>query len=317
MGEPLLLNANQTATKLPFPELVGALQRGFAKGCQTPARHHHTLRSKGQPEGTLLLMPAWSNADDEEHFLGVKLVTIMPGNMNRKLPAVVSTYMLYDGITGEQLALMDGNTLTSRRTVATSALAANYLSREDSSSLVIIGAGRVGSLIADAYSAVRSLRHIVIWDINHEQADRLASSLRDQGLPAKSTADIKNAIESADIVSAATLATAPIIRGEWLKPGTHVDLIGAFTPEMREADDDVMRRSSIYVDTAVALEEAGELIKPLAAGVIGQDAILGTLADLCRTNEFARTNADQITCFKSVGSGLADLAAAKLVYQFT
>ncbi|KRD72572.1 ornithine cyclodeaminase family protein [Ensifer sp. ENS10] len=315
MGEPLLLDARQTAAKLPFPELVAALQRGFAKGCQTPARHHHTLRSEGEPDGTLLLMPAWSNADDEDHFLGVKLVTIMPGNMNRRLPAVVSTYMLYDAITGEQLALMDGNTLTSRRTVATSALGAKYLSREDASSLVIIGAGRVGSLIADAYSAVRRLRRIVIWDINPEQADRLASSLRDQGLPAKSTTDIKTAIESADIVSAATLATAPIIRGEWLKPGTHVDLIGAFTPEMREADDEVMRRSSIYVDTAVALEEAGELIKPLAEGVIGKNAILGTLTDLCRKDEFARANADQITCFKSVGSGLADLTAAQLVYR--
>lgn len=259
--------------------------------------------------------PALCDQFVEDHFLGVKLVTIMPGNMKRRLPAVVSTYMLYDAVTGEQLALMDGNTLTSRRTVATSALAAKYLSREDASSLVILGAGRVGSLIADAYVAVRPVRRIVIWDIHHEQADRLDSSLRDRGLPAESTADIKTAIEAADIVSAATLATAPVIRGEWLKPGAHVDLVGAFTPDMLEADDEVMRRSSIYIDSTVAVEEAGELIKPLAAGVIGHNALLGTLTDLCRNNEFARTNPDQITCFKSVGSGLADLAAAQLVYQ--
>lgn len=317
MGETLILDADQTAAKLPFLRLVAALQREFATGCQTPARHHHTIASKGEPDGTLLLMPAWSNADDDEHFLGVKLVTILPGNTRRMMPAVVSTYMLYSATTGEQLAVMDGNTLTGRRTVATSALAAKYLSREDASELVIAGAGRVGSLIAEAHSSVRAIRRIKVWDINPDHASRLATSLCDRGFFAESTVDLRTAVESADIVSAATLATAPIIRGAWLKPGTHVDLIGAFTPEMREADDDVMRRASIYIDTPVAFEEAGELITPMTNGVITRESILGDLSDLSRRNEFARRNSDQITCFKSVGSGLADLAAAKLVLQPT
>ena len=315
MGQPIFLDAGQTAAKLPFPELISALQQGFAAGCQSPSRHHHTLKNAGEPDGMLLLMPAWSNADDSEHFLGVKLVTIMPGNMSRSLPAVMSTYALFNGVTGEQLILMDGNMLTGRRTVATSSLAVKYLSREDSSNLVIIGAGRVGSLIAEGHASVRPIKSVTVWDINHQAAERLAASLSDQGFAATATTDVQSAIEAADIVSAATLATTPIIKGAWLKPGTHVDLIGAFTPEMREADDDVMRRSSIYVDSPVAFEEAGELIKPLADGVISENDVLADLADLSRKNTFARTSADQITCFKSVGSGLADLAAAKLVYR--
>lgn len=314
MGNFTILDAGQTAAALPFVELVDALRIGFASGCQLPERHHHTMARDGEADATLLLMPAWTNPAEVEQYLGVKLVTVVPGNAKRGLPGLVSTYMLYNGQTGEQLALMDGNTITGRRTVATSALAAAYLARPDSTKLLVAGAGRVGSLIPDAYRAVLPIEDVAIWDANPEASHRLARSVNESGLQAYVVEDLETEVRNADIVSTATLATEPFIRGEWLTPGTHVDLIGGFTPKMREADDAVVTRSQLYVDTAEALHEAGDLVQPIHAGLIGESHVLSTLADLCRADEFVRRDSQSITCFKAVGSGLADLVAAKLVH---
>jgi ornithine cyclodeaminase len=276
-----------------------------------PVRHHHTIANSGEPDATLLLMPAWHETHRSERYLGIKIVTVFPGNTVRGIPGLTSTYMLYDGRTGMQLALLDGNTITTRRTVAASALAADYLARQDARRLLVIGAGRVASLIPDAYRAVRPIAHVDIWDIDPVSAERLAQSLRQQGRQATAVPDLEAAARQADIVSAATLATAPLIRGEWLRPGTHVDLIGGFTPAMREADDEALRRSSVYIDT----HEAGDLVQPIRAGVISADAVRATLDELCRRDVPARTSNDEITLYKAVGTALADLAAATMVYE--
>ncbi|TKV70819.1 ornithine cyclodeaminase family protein [Rhizobium sp. AU243] len=310
-----ILDAAQTAEKLPFADLIEALRIGFSVGCQLPERHHHTMHRVGEPDATLLLMPAWTNPEDKAQYLGVKLVTVVPGNASRRLPGLVSTYMLYDGLTGEQLALMDGNTITGRRTVATSALAAKYLSRPESSRLLVIGAGRVGSLIPDAYRAVRPIQEVQVWDMNAEASNRMVENLRSNGVRAKVVNDLQTAVGHADIVSTATLSTEPIVKREWLRPGTHVDLIGGFTPKMREADDHTISIAKLYVDTPEALHEAGDLVQPRESGLISETSVLATLADLSRADRFARENSDTITCFKAVGSGLADLVAAKLVYR--
>lgn len=304
-----------TAEKLPFPALVEALDAGFARGCVVPVRHHHHIEKQAEPEATLLLMPAWSNPDDESQYLGVKLVTVFPGNASRGLPGLTSTYMLYDGATGQQLAMMDGNVITGRRTVATSALAARYLSRPDASTLLVIGAGRVASLIPDAYRAVRPIGKVMVWDIAEDNAKRMVAALNDTGMAAEVARDLEAAARSADIVSAATLATSPIVKGSWLRPGTHVDLIGGFTPRMREADDEAVKLSKVYVDTPEALIEAGDLVQPIQAGVVGEDHVLGTLRQLSRNEVGGRGSDDEITYFKAVGSGLADLVAATMVYR--
>ena len=310
-----ILDAQATGVRLPFGELVATLRRAFAEGCVVPVRHHHTIANDGEPEATLLLMPAWHETHRSERYLGIKIVTVFPGNPARHLPGLTSTYMLYDGHTGTQLALLDGNTITSRRTVAASALAADYLAREDARRLLVIGAGRVASLIPDAYRAVREIEHIDIWDIDAASAMRLAQNLRQQGLTASVVSDLEPAVRAADIVSAATLATEPLIRGEWLRPGTHVDLIGGFTPGMREADDEAVRRSSVYIDTREALHEAGDLVQPIRAGVFSADRVRATLDELCRSDVPARTSNSEITLYKAVGTALADLAAATMVYE--
>ncbi|KQW72753.1 ornithine cyclodeaminase family protein [Ensifer sp. Root127] len=310
-----ILDAQATAALLPFGALIDTLRRSFAEGCVVPVRHHHTVANDGEPDATLLLMPAWHDAQRPARYLGFKIVTVFPGNTARGIAGLTSTYILYDGRTGTQLALIDGNTITARRTVAASALAADYLARKDAKRLLVIGAGRVASLIPDAYRAVRQIEHVDIWDIDAGNAARLADSLAQQGLRTSVVSDLEASVRAADVVSAATLATQPIIRGEWLRPGTHVDLIGGFTPAMREADDDAVRRSSVYIDTHEALHEAGDLVQPVKADLFSEAMVRATLDELCRRDVTARTSNEEITLYKAVGTALADLAAATMVYE--
>ncbi len=315
MADLKIFDEQETASNLPFDELVCALEQGFTDGCQFPERHHHTMKRTGEPDATLLLMPAWTNPEEKEQYLGVKLVNVVPGNTDRDLPALISTYILYDGITGEQLVVMDGNTITCRRTVATSALAAKYLARPQSSKLLVVGAGRVASLLAEAYKTVLPIEKVAIWDINLDAAERLAGSLRGKGFKAHVAIDLASEVQNADIISAATLSTSPLIKGAWIKPGTHVDLIGAFTPEMREADDELIQKARIFIDTWEALHEAGDLVQPIRASLISRDTVQATLAKLSKVKSYARLEDQEITLFKAVGSGLADLVAAKLAYK--
>ncbi|WP_192255579.1 ornithine cyclodeaminase family protein [Mesorhizobium caraganae] len=309
-----IADAGTTSRHLDYGRLVEALARGFAQGCVVPVRHHHTIEKEGQPDATLLLMPAWSSGSDEVRYIGVKLVTVFPGNTAKGLAGLTSTYVLYDGDTGQQLAMLDGGVITARRTVATSALAARFLSRENSRKLLVLGSGRVASLIPEAYRAVRPIAEVSVWDINQESAARMVADLSDKGFSASIENDLEAGVRNADIVSAATLATSPLIQGAWLSPGIHVDLIGGFTPKMREADSEAVLRAAVYVDTPEALHEAGDLSQPIASSLISSNHIRGTLAELAKGAIGGRNNPQQITLFKAVGSGLADLVAAKLVF---
>ena len=310
-GTLRIIDADQTRARLPFANLIAALREAFVAGCEVPARHHHTIERRGLPSATLLLMPAWTATG----FLGVKVVSVFPGNAARHEPALHSTYLLSDGTTGRPLAMIDGNELTGRRTVAASALAASFLAREDASSLLIVGAGRVASLVAAAYREVRPIERVTVWNTNLLRAEKLAARLRGDGFDAVAATRLDQAAAQADIITCATLSTQPLIEGRWLRPGTHLDLIGGFTPTMRETDDEAVRRSAVYVDTMAAVEEAGDLVMPIAAGHFAASAVRGTLEMLCRGATNGRASRDQITMFKSVGTALEDLAAAALVYS--
>lgn len=310
------VDAATTERYLEYGALIDALADAFRAGCTVPLRHHHTIDKQGEPDATLLVMPSWSLETDACPLIGVKLVTVFPGNASRNIPGLTSIYILFDGTTGRQVAQIDGNTITCRRTVATSALAARFLAREDASRLLVLGAGKVASLLPDAYRAVRPIIHVDVWDRTRDNAITLVNRLRRDGIEATVVDDLSQAVPQADIVTSATLATEPLIEGSWLRPGTHVDLIGAFTPEMREAGDDVIGMSSLFIDTPDALQEAGELVQAIGRGVISPGSVQGTLAQLCRGEAAGRTTPEAITCFKAVGSGLADLAAAKLLYSW-
>lgn len=293
-----LLDAAATAAALPFGRLVPALRDAFAAGADVPDRHHHAL-----PGGaTLLLMPAW-----QSDWLGVKVVTVHPGNAARGLPAVHSTYLLSEAATGRPVLLLDGDTLTARRTAAASALAASFLACPDAGRLLLVGAGRVASLMPAAHRTVRRVREVRVWNPTAARADALVAALRRDGFDAGRTGDLQAAAAWADIISCATLSTAPLIEGDWLRPGTHLDLVGAFTPAMREADEAAMRRARVFVDTWAALHEAGEL------AALGEADVCGTLQTLCRGGP-GRLG-DEVTAFKSVGTALEDLAAAMLAVQ--
>lgn len=298
--------AEEVHAALDYPRLADALAQAFAAGAQVPVRHVHGL---GRSD-TLLLMPAWSDA-----ALGVKLVTVMPGNSGRGVGTVQAIYVLLDRGTGEPLALLDGEALTLRRTAATSALAARLLARSDAQNLLVVGAGRLAPYLACAHYALRpALRRVFVWARDLTKAQTAAQWLRDLGLPAQAAENLEAAAREAHIISCATTATSPVVHGAWLAAGTHLDLVGGFTPAMREVDDAAAARSRIVVDTyAGALAEAGDLIAPLASGAITRASVVAELAELVRGEQRGRSSDDQITMFKSVGTALEDLCAASLV----
>ena len=302
--------AEDTRNLLPFGALIEALREMFRAGAAAPLRHRHAIPLDGQPEATLLLMPAWNPAG----LGGVKVVNVNPGNAAIGMAAVSSSYLLFDAGTGRHLAILDGDEITNRRTAAAAALAASYLARADARRLLVVGAGRVASNLADAFRAVRPIEEVAVWDIDADLADTLVRRLNDGGLRAAVAPDLEAAVAGADIVSCATLATEPLIRGAWLRPGQHLDLIGSFRPDMREADDDAVRRARVYIDTEGALKESGDLIDPIGSGALSEERIAGDLFGLCRGSAAGRGDEREITLFKATGTALSDLAAATLAH---
>ncbi len=297
-----VFDAEATRAALPLPALIGALRAMFASGCEVPARHLHQVGDAG----TLLLMPAWRVGG----FFGLKTIGIFPANAALGMPALHATYLLFDAATGVPLALMNGNEITARRTVAASALAASFLARRGARRLLVVGAGRVAALLADAMRCVLpGLDDVAVWSRNPASAAALAARIG-----ARAVADLPGAVRSADIVSCATLSTRALVQGGWLAAGAHLDLIGGFTPAMRECDGAAVARASVFVDTAEALAKAGDLLSASAEGCFEPAALQATLAQLCRGEHPGRKHESEITLFKSVGTALEDLAAAELVW---
>jgi ornithine cyclodeaminase/alanine dehydrogenase-like protein (mu-crystallin family) len=312
-----IVTAGDLDRVLAYPALIDALREAFRSDVTVPLRHHHAIAQPGA-EAMLLLMPAWTAAGQSagESFIGCKLVSVFPNNAKLGKPAVYGSYVLMSGATGEPLAVMDGTTLTARRTAAASALAASYLAREDASHLVMIGAGALAPQLVQAHASVRPIKRVTLWNRTRGNAVKLAFGLSVGGFETEIADDLEAAVRDADIVSCATLSATPLVKGKWLQKGTHVDLVGAYTPKMREADDDAVKKARVYVDTrAGAFKEAGDIVQPLKKKVLKQTDIRGDLFDLCRGKAKGRTKASDITLFKSVGTAIEDLAAAMLVWK--
>lgn len=301
--------AAETAAALEYPGLIRSIADVFASGATAPQRHHHTIKKPGEPDDVLLLMPAWATGFGVG---GVKIVNVVPGNSARGLPAIMASYLVFDELTGTHRAILDGATLTGMRTAAVSALAADKLARKDAKILLVVGSGRVAAELPKAFKAVRPIDKVLVWSRTDASASALAATLAADGFEAETVADLESGIKRADIISCATLATDPIIMGKWLQPGQHLDLIGSYAPHMREADDEAIRRSKVYIDTQAALQETGDLIKPLESGALSISSICGTLYDLCKAGFVSGRTDSDITLFKGVGHALEDLAAAKL-----
>jgi len=300
--------AAELRERLPMKPLVSALRWSFARGMVVPPRQVLALPGGG----TSLLMPAWR----EGGAYGVKVVNVCPANREAGLPAVQALYTLFDATTGVPRLLLDGAELTTRRTAAASALAAGFLAMPEPTLHLIVGSGQVAALLPEAMRVVRpTLARWLVWNHRPEGAERLVARLREQGFAAEVASDLPMAVASAHIVSCATLAEQALVQGEWLAPGTHLDLIGSFTPTMQEADPGCFARSSVFVDTEEALAKSGCVLRAIEAGRFKAAAARGTLAQLARGDRPGRQQAAEITLFKSVGTALEDLTAAELVMQ--
>ncbi|AAZ25689.1 ornithine cyclodeaminase family protein [Colwellia psychrerythraea] len=312
------LNATQLQAALPWDSLIEALKDIFVREVCSPVRHHHSINVPDKLSATLLLMPAWL----EGEYLGIKQVNVFPSNNVSNIPALSSHYMLSCGKTGQPLMQLDGNELTARRTAAASALASAYLSREDARVMLMVGSGRMARRLITAHMSVRPIKIVQVWDRKEEKAQTLVTELKESGINAEvcKPDNLQAAAQQADIISCATMATSPLILGKWLKPGAHLDLVGSFTPTMRETDNAAMQLCSVFVDTrAGALSETGDLIIPIRDGAITQEKIIAEFTQLCSGEHRGRADLanpdNSITLFKSVGDSREDLAAAILAFE--
>lgn len=300
--------------------MIEAMRNAFRGNAVAPPRHHHRVARPDRPDSDLLIMPAWTDFMAQGHsgkgYQGVKIVTVTPDNAAFSMPSVVGVYVLLSGETGVPLAMIDGRVLTLRRTAAASALAASYLARSDASHLLMIGAGALAPHLVDAHAEVRPIREVLIWNRTPATAEKLAASLKRDGIRVSATQDLEGATRGAHIISCATMAREPVLKGAWIEPGTHVDLVGGYRPDMRETDDEAIGKARVFVDTREgALAEAGDIVQPVAAGVLDAGDIAADLFELTRGEKSGRRFHDQVTVFKSVGSAIEDMAAA--VHIFT
>lgn len=304
------LGAQDLTAALGYADLVEALRAAFRADVTVPPRALHELDDAGR---RLLVMPAW----DDSGSAAVKLISINPDNPARGLPTIVGLVVLFDAETGQPLAALDGAELTARRTAATSALAADYLARADARTLTMVGTGALAPHMIAAHASVRPIDTVRIWGRSPEKARAVADRVSGTGPAYRVSAvtDLATACADADIVCCATSAPEPVLLGRWLPDGVHVDLVGAYTPQTRECDDDTVTGAEIYVDSReAAFDEAGDLLIPMSRGVLDESAIRGDLAALCGGEITGRANAESRTLFKSVGLALEDLAAARLAY---
>lgn len=305
-----IFDAVATRGALDFETLIPRLWESHIKGDRASQRHSCTFNADHDHKGSAPIIAAW----EESGYRGFKAVNVSAGNSQRGLSNQHSTYVLYDARTGQPLAQMDASEVTSYRAAAASALAASYLARRNASRLVIVGACRIGRLVPQAYRTLLPIRHVEIWDANHDAVAALVEHLTTLGFLATPVVNLRGSIGRADVVSCGTPMSEPIVPGRWLAPGSHLDLIGNFVPQMHETDDDCLRDVALFVDTDDAhhaIGETGGLVRNVASFV----GVKGTLADLCYGKVRGRASATQLTVFKSAGTALEDLAAAIQVYE--
>lgn len=296
---------------LDYPSLISALREIFSSDFQMPLRHHHFYNLPGGEENTLILMPAWTN-----EYMGIKQVVVAPNNASHGLPSIHALYTLLNAQTGEPLAMMNAALLTSFRTACTSALAAHYLARKGVENLLVIGTGKVAKHMVPAHQSVRSYKKITIWGRSKDKALLMQEELKTLGYRVDIATDLGEAVREADVISCATLSEVPLIKGEWLRAGQHLDLAGSYKPTTREADDEAILKSTLFVDSREgALHESGELAIPIHHQLIKDTDIKADLVELCKAQHPGRTSAEEITLFKSVGLAIEDLTAALMVYK--
>lgn len=297
-----------------FLELIDHIQKAFSsKKIIAPLRHHHDFPNpKVGSDTTLLVMPAWNPSENA----GVKIVTVNPENAQFELPSIQGTYIYLDATKGTIKAVLEAKSLTAKRTAAASALASSFLSPKEASSLLMIGTGALSINLIKAHASVRPIKQVYIWGRNFEKATTLAETLKDENFTVTPIQTIEEKIEEVAIISCATLSKLPLVLGKHIQPGQHIDLVGAYKKDMREADNETISKASVFVDTYQGgLKESGDIVIPLQEGIITESDIKADLFELCSHSKNGRTSEKEITLFKSVGHAIEDLAAATYYYK--
>lgn len=310
-----IISAAQVNEVLQPKALVAKLKQAFASDIETPLRQHFDIANpESERETTLLVMPSWQSGAD----IGVKLVTVVPESYKYDLPSIQGVYTLMDAVKGGVKAMIDAPSLTAKRTAAASALASSFASRSDTASMLMIGTGTLSPELIQAHCAVRPIKLVKVWGRSIEKAQAVIDSIKNKpnlaGVEFEAVTDLDKAITEVELISCATMSQTPLIKGQLLKAGQHLDMVGAYRPDMREADDDCIRRCNIIVDNYKgALKETGDIKIPIEQGLLKAEDIKADLFELCKQEvELQRVEAD-ITMFKSVGHALEDLAAAQLI----
>ncbi|MDC8002895.1 ornithine cyclodeaminase family protein [Aureisphaera galaxeae] len=313
MQSLLQIDAHFIEENTHFPSLIQALKSHFTQsGISIPKRHHHDFQNaSSDKDTTLLLMPAW----DPSGSAGVKVVTVNPDNDKVGLPSVQGVYIHMEASTGVVKAIIDAKSLTAKRTAAASALASTFLSNKNADSLLMIGTGALASNLIQAHASVRNIKQVYLWGRNYKKAEALSEKLKPLGIQAEPIQTIEEKISEVSIISCATLSATPLVLGKYLRPGQHIDLVGAYKPNMREADDVTIEKASVHVDTYQGLNESGDIVIPMQNGILKREAIQSDLFELCSNAKEGRTHDDEITLFKSVGHAIEDLAAANYYYK--
>lgn len=309
----LVLGKSHLERLLTPAAVIETLDVAFAQYARGQGRVPGRLTMITGEDSLLLLMPSTLGRT----ALGTKLVSVYGGNRRHGLPTLFATYLLMDPESGQPLALLEGGFLTGLRTGATSALAAKYLARSDSKVMACFGAGVQAAFQLRCLAAVLPPEKILVVGRTRDRAERFAEAMsKELGIPVRLASTPTEAVSQADLVTCATTSPTPVFAGRDLRPGTHVDAVGAFRPETREVDTDTVYRARIVVDSyASAMEEAGDLLIPMKEGAISRSAVEAELAELVTGTKPGRRTREEITLFKSVGFALEDAATARLAYD--
>ncbi len=303
----LTFDAAAVARLCPYDRLVDALALGLREAITSPARMHVDPPGDGS---AFLIMPAWQTGG----LIGVKMVSVWPANARAGKPTVTALYNVFSCTDGMPVAVIDGTELTLRRTAAAAALGARLLARKGRLRLAVLGTGALAPEMAQAHASVLDLERITIWGRRPEAAQRVVEVLAARGVAAAAESSLERAVAQADVIIAATTATAPFIKAAWVRPGTHVGLFGAFTAAMAEAEPALLAKASLFADTrAGVLEKGGEVTQAIQAGVIAPQAIYAELAEMVTGERRWRASESEITVLKSVGFAALDLLAARHV----
>lgn len=311
----LILNKSEVERLLPIPvciDLMADALLSLARGeVILPLRP--VLRIPDSANA-FALMPAYSTS---LRAIGTKLITVYPGNHGTRLDSHQGAVVLFDGENGSLLAVMDAASITAIRTAAVSGVATRQLARKDAGTLAILGSGVQARTHLEAMVAVRSFKKVFVWSRNSEHARALVSSaLPSARVEFEVVADPEAAVENADVVCTVTASREPVLRGEWLKDGAHVNAVGASIPTARELDTSAVARSRVFVDRREsALNEAGDILIPIREGAIRADHIAGEIGDLLASGDGGRRNDTEITLFKSLGLAIEDLASAHYLHE--